>query len=38
MSETKNNLVTTIAPAPMTLAAAREKLKGGRQEVLAQCG
>ena len=30
MSEKKNDLVTTIKPAPMTLEAVREKLKGVR--------
>ena len=30
MSETKNNLVTTIQPAPMTLDAVRAKLKGAK--------
>jgi molybdopterin-containing oxidoreductase family iron-sulfur binding subunit len=30
MSETKNNLVGTIQPAPMSLEAVREKLKGVR--------
>jgi molybdopterin-containing oxidoreductase family iron-sulfur binding subunit len=30
MSETKDQLVATIAPVPMTLAAVREKLKNVR--------
>ena len=30
MSETKNNLVTTIEPAPLTLSAVREELKGAK--------
>ena len=39
MSETKNNLVGTIAPAPLTLEQVREKLKNVRgQKVLALGG